>query len=340
MSASITSEHISIEDRYAIIALDKHLQYNQSKIATIIKCSQGTVSNTLTRWKKYGTVEDLQRSGRPPLIDITNTNNNPIVNIIRDKRKSTSKSIQNQLVLDYSINVSYRTIRRLRQQLGFKPVHYHRRPVLTETAKRRRLNYCLDNLDEDWKNIIFTDESWFEFTDAHCKVWKRIKSPPITKPVKLHEFKVMVWGGIWWDGRTKLCFIDGTVDADKYQEIIYEYLVKPHLTEDMEVLQDGAKAHTANSTLEYVDEADITIRQNPASSPELNPIEKVWGWMKDEIDKQNPRTAAEYTALIQSVWDSIPQTTIKQFISHNSTVVCDIIQSEGGTITEPNRHHK
>src|SRR5665647_1890849 len=119
MSVSINSEHISVEERYAIIALDRYLRYNQTKIATIIKCSQGTVSNTLTRWKQHGTVEDLERSGRPPLIDITNTDNNPIVNIIRDNRKSTAKSIQNQLVEDYSINVSYRTIRRLRQQLNF-----------------------------------------------------------------------------------------------------------------------------------------------------------------------------------------------------------------------------
>jgi transposase len=144
---------------------------------------------------------------------------------------------------------------------------------------------------------------------------------------------------VGWDGRTELCFMDGTVDADKYQQILYRYLIRPHLCEDKEVLQDGAPAHTAKSTLEFIDEADITVRQNPASSPELNPIEKVWGWMKDEIDKLKPQIDREYIEIIQHTWDTIPQSVIQQFISHNSTVVNDLIAAGGGTIIEPNRHH-
>ena len=98
------------------------------------------------------------------------------------------------------------------------------------------------------------------------------------------------------------------------------------------VLQDGALAHTAKSTFEYADENDVTLLQNPPNSPELNPIEKVWGWMKREIEQLNPQSKEEYITIVQEIWDAIPQTVIQGFIRHNKTVVNELIESEGGTI--------
>lgn len=134
--------------------------------------------------------------------------------------------------------------------------------------------------------------------------------------------------------------MEGTIDHVYYQRILNDYLIKPHLTEELTVMQDGARAHTAKSTLEFVDEHDVTILQNPANSPELNPIEKVWNWMKVEKNKQNPQTKEEVIALVQNIWDNMPHRIIQSFISHNKTVCCDLIESKGDVINEPHRHHK
>ena len=329
---SSASYFLPIADRYAVIAFDKYLHFKQDKIAKILQCSRKTVYTTLKRWRDKNTVEDRPRTGRPPLVDVTNAEDNPITNSIRKLRKSTSKILAAEIEESYGVSLSYRTIRRIREQLGFRPVHYRKRPVLTEEHKRKRLQYALDNIDEEWTEIIFTDESWFEYSDGHVELWKRPTTPSIEKPTAKYAFKVMVWGGVWWEGRTKLCFIDGTVDATYYQHIIEDYLIKPHLTEELMVLQDGARAHTAKSTLEYADENDVTLLQNPPNSPELNPIEKVWGWMKHEIEKLNPQSKEEYITIVQEVWDGIPQTVIQGYIRHNKTVVNELIESGGGTI--------
>jgi transposase len=331
---------LSPEDRYAIIAFDKHLSWNQRKIAEKIGCSQKTVSDTLQRWKNHGTVEDLAGRGRKPLLDTSDPNNNPVTHAIRKRRKSSATRIQHEVKEELNISVSCSTIYRLRKQLGFRPVHFRRRIRLDDNAKRKRLQYSLEHIDDDWKNVIFTDESMFLLTDEHEVIWKRPESPMIEKPVDEYPEKFMVWGGIWWDGKTELCFIEGSVNAKKYQDILTKYLVRPGLIEGKEVLQDGARPHTAESTLEYMDEKGIDLLQNPSYSPDLNPIEKLWGWIKHKANEEFRDSLPEFKQLIQRLWDEMPQSLIQQFISHNSTVVNDIIQSEGGSITEPNRHRK
>jgi hypothetical protein len=66
----------------------------------------------------------------------------------------------------------------------------------------------------------------------------------------------------------------------------------------------------------------------------------VWRWIKHKANEEFSQSLPDFKQLIQKLWNEMPQTRIQQFISHNSTVVNDIIQTEGGTITEPNRHRK
>jgi transposase len=141
----------------------------------------------------------------------------------------------------------------------------------------------------------------------------------------------------FFEGKTDLHFLEGTMDAAAYQQILQKYLVNTELSDDFKVLQDGAPPHTATSTWEFIDEAGIEMIQDPPGSPELNPIENVWGWIKDKINSENPRTLVDLKARIQFWWDNIPQTTIQQFISHNKTVCNDIVVAGGGTIAEEHR---
>jgi transposase len=187
-------------------------------------------------------------------------------------------------------------------------------------------------------HIIFTDEAWFILTDEGALVWKRFAEEPIMHPKMKHPQKIMIWAGVWWDGVTKICFIGKKVNR-WYQEILNEYLIKPSVHVEHEILQDGAKPHTAEATWEFIDDSGIEMRQNPPYSPELNPIEKVWGWLKGKLNQHCSQNLDELKQLIEQYWENFAQTAIRKWIAHNKPVVNQIVMAGGGIISV-NRHPK
>ena len=48
-------------------------------------------------------------------------------------------------------------------------------------------------------------------------------------------------------------------------------------------MQDNAPCHKAKKTMDYLQSTDVTVFDWPPNSPDMNPIENVWGIMKNEL---------------------------------------------------------
>ncbi|KAJ7344505.1 hypothetical protein JRQ81_000455 [Phrynocephalus forsythii] len=106
-----------------------------------------------------------------------------------------------------------------------------------------------------------------------------------------------------------LCFIKSRVNAAVYQDIL-EYFMLPSADElygaaDFIFRQDLAPAHTAKSTKTWFNDHGVTVLDWPANSPDLNPMEIVWGIAKRKMRDMRPNNAEELKAAIEASWSSI-----------------------------------
>src|SRR5436190_8563968 len=71
-------------------------------------------------------------------------------------------------------------------------------------------------------------------------------------------------------------------------------------------MEDGSKVHLRKARLPHLQHGVHGFKW-PPSSPDLNPIEKVWRWMKHELTKlPNPPLSVEQMKVeLQKLWDQV-----------------------------------
>ena len=79
-------------------------------------------------------------------------------------------------------------------------------------------------------------------------------------------------------------------------------------------MQDNASCHTAKITLDTLAEAGVTVMPWPAKSADLNPIETLWGKMKQKIDVDIFADTEELEAKVLEVWNSITMEEINDIV--------------------------
>lgn len=92
-------------------------------------------------------------------------------------------------------------------------------------------------------------------------------------------------------------------------------LLALELGDDIALIQvDQATAHTAN---DLVWPSNIILTFQPPGSPELNPIERFWLFLKKQLAWQNCPTLEELRKLLSSKLDAIASETIASLTSYN-----------------------
>lgn len=73
------------------------------------------------------------------------------------------------------------------------------------------------------------------------------------------------------------------------------------------LLIDNDGRHQQHVWIDYMTSDQLRpIRPFPANSPDLNPIENVFSWMKWPVELDQPSTSAQLEASIRRAWDGYP----------------------------------
>jgi len=118
-----------------------------------------SVYSVLRRHSVSGTVETLQRPGRPK--SLSDRDVRTIVRTSKSNRRSVLMDLSNML----PVKVSRPTIRKALASQGVYSCVAAKKPFLTDVHRQRRLEFAKKYKSytiEDWKKVIWTDESSFE----------------------------------------------------------------------------------------------------------------------------------------------------------------------------------
>ena len=142
----------------------------------------------------------------------------------------------------------------------------------------------------------------------------------------------MIWGAVSSAGDGPLCFIKSGVTAAVFQEILGHFMLpsadKLYGDADFIFQQDLAPAHTTKSTKTWFNDRGITVLDWPANSPDLNPIENLWGIAKRKMRDMRLNTE-ELKAAIEASWPSITPQQCHRLMASMPRCIEAVIAAKG-----------
>lgn len=198
---------------------------------------------------------------------------------------------------------------------------------------------CLEK--DELKTIIFSDESKFnlKYSDGKSSVWRPpstgLQMKHITPTVKFGGGSVMVWGCFSYYGVGKLVFIEGNMDAVAYVNILSENLTESACMMGLgryTFQQDNDPKHTSKLAKKFFENKNIDVLSWPAQSPDMAPIENLWGLIKDKIAVYAPKTIPELKEIIEREWYAIPVELCQKLALSFKKRACEVHRAKGGHI--------
>ena len=113
---------------------------------------------------------------------------------------------------------------------------------------------------------------------------------------------------------------DGTLNQHIFAEYIRKFL-KPTLLPDDVLLLDNSSVHKSKLVLKTLDECEIKYIFLPPYSPDFNPIELLWAFMKSILRKLKARTHEKLEYAINIALDSVDSGFISNWFEHCGYVI-------------------
>ena len=299
------------------------------------------VKNTVTYFIRYGVVPVSPKVGRPP--HLTNNALMMIAALTVQNRMSSNYAISQQLIQNGILGISPTTVWRGRHKLNFNYKPPKHKQHLTNTQKANRYNFANSLLlsNFDFSRIIFSDESRFCLGPDNTLRWYRRGESTANCFDETEKYcvSIMVYGAIGIGYKSKLVLCSDGVDNMEYREIInksemVDTLNRNHGAGCYTFMQDGAPAHKSHLTTLFLKKRCSFINCWPANSPDLNPIEHVWGAMKRILKTMEITTKQQLIDAINQIWDAFPQSSIDSLVRSFRGRLFTVIDQQGESISD------
>jgi transposase len=125
------------------------------------------------------------------------------------------------------------------------------------------------------------------------------------------------------------------MNGQRYRRLLDEKLeLFMHQHETNHFLQDGALCHKAKIVTQWFKERpNIKLIKWPGNSPDLNPIENVWAWMKLQLKETSCTNMKELKEEIVKLWVTRVSDSdyLKKLVESMPKRLAEVIEKDGAT---------
>jgi transposase len=151
------------------------------------------------------------------------------------------------------------------------------------------------NAQRQGQTIVFVDESGLSERPHRVRTWAPRGQTPVLQFHFNWKTLSVIAGITWWNFYFKL--FPGAIKAPQIIEFL-EPLMR-HLRRPLLVIWDGLPGHRSATVRDFVaaQGRQLTLEWLPGYAPELNPVEHIWGYLKEhELPNLCPRQLWELSA--------------------------------------------
>jgi hypothetical protein len=190
------------------------------------------------------------------------------------------------------------------------------RKKLTSSQKAARLAFAEKHCSDTWDETWAFDESYFNLQRSSNRCWVSVSTEESVQQSKLTSTQEKISVGICFaikrNRKSALCFLPKNWSGPDLVRLFKEELLpsiqwpwSPSHAQRFIIDNDGR--HHMEVWKEFMQSKRLHhLSPWPSNSPDLNPIENIFGWMKKFVENEGPTSEATLKEAVQKAYNNIP----------------------------------
>lgn len=324
------------------IVIKYHAGISVQSLSIFYKVPRQTIYYQINKHKLRNSTDNLVRKGRPR--KTTPRQDRLILQKFKEDVLITPKTASMEVKKDYGISISRKTVERRLKEANFATYVARPIPFISPKNKLKRLAFAKSFVNKPqsfWEQILWTDESSFEYHGSKNKIYCRLpknirkKVRPAIQRIPHGGGSVMFWGCVCFNGIGDLVPINGTMNQGHYLRILNDHALLAGdrlIGQDFILQQDNAPCHKAKMINKFLRDLEVKSLDWPPQSPDLNIIENVWAYVKRKRSPNLTRTREETIAEVEGLWKEISLETLQNLVKSVPARLQKVIDAKGGFI--------